>query len=61
MTLLDPLALPGPDEGAASAAPVLRARAAARPVPHLRHERALLRSGVPLVAGTDGVGLGPLA
>lgn len=32
-----------------------------RPAPHLRHERALLRSGARLVAGMDEVGRGSLA
>lgn len=32
-----------------------------RPVPHLRHERALLRAGARLVAGMDEVGRGSLA
>jgi ribonuclease HII len=37
------------------------ARAAARPGPHLRHERVLLREGAVLVAGMDEVGRGSLA
>jgi ribonuclease HII len=36
-------------------------RAAARPGPHLRHERLLLREGAVLVAGMDEVGRGSLA
>ncbi|ADG74374.1 Ribonuclease H [Cellulomonas flavigena DSM 20109] len=36
-------------------------RAAPRPVPHLRHERALLRTGLRYVAGMDEVGRGSLA
>lgn len=36
-------------------------RATARAVPHLRHERALLRGGLRLVAGMDEVGRGSLA
>lgn len=36
-------------------------RAASRPVPHLRHERALLRTGLRYVAGMDEVGRGSLA
>lgn len=43
----------------AAARPVRRA--AARPAPHLRHERALLRTGLRLVAGMDEVGRGSLA
>lgn len=34
---------------------------AARPIPHLRHERVLLREGATLVAGMDEVGRGSLA
>jgi len=36
-------------------------RTSARPAPHLRHERALLRTGLRLVAGMDEVGRGSLA
>lgn len=54
MTLLDPPTLPGP-------APRRARPATARPVPHLRHERALLRAGATLVAGMDEVGRGSLA
>ncbi|MCC2315356.1 ribonuclease HII [Cellulomonas xiejunii] len=36
-------------------------RATARPTPHLRHERALLRTGLRYVAGMDEVGRGSLA
>ncbi|GIG38436.1 ribonuclease HII [Cellulomonas phragmiteti] len=36
-------------------------RRPARPAPHLRHERALLRGGLRLVAGMDEVGRGALA
>lgn len=36
-------------------------RAAPRPAPHLRHERALLRTGLRHVAGMDEVGRGSLA
>lgn len=36
-------------------------RASQRPVPHLRHERALLRTGLRYVAGMDEVGRGSLA
>lgn len=46
--------------GPAAAAPRAAPRAA-RVVPHLRHERALLRSGARLVAGMDEVGRGSLA
>ncbi|MCR6689633.1 ribonuclease HII [Cellulomonas sp.] len=38
-----------------------RGSGGARPGPHLRHERALLRSGARLVAGMDEVGRGSLA
>lgn len=41
--------------------PPLLPRAAATPVPHLRHERELLRGGARLVAGMDEVGRGSLA
>lgn len=36
-------------------------RRTARPAPHLRHERALLRTGLRFVAGMDEVGRGSLA
>ncbi|UZN04835.1 ribonuclease HII [Cellulomonas sp. S1-8] len=36
-------------------------RGVARPTPHLRHERALLRTGLRYVAGMDEVGRGSLA
>jgi len=36
-------------------------RGTARPAPHLRHERALLRAGLRYVAGMDEVGRGSLA
>lgn len=63
MTLLDALPPAGPDEPVGvPVAPVRRARATGtRPVPHLRHERALLRGGALLVAGMDEVGRGSLA
>ncbi|WP_309135086.1 ribonuclease HII [Cellulomonas sp.] len=50
------------DPSRAPAAPATRvARPPARPVPHLRHERALLREGHTYVAGMDEVGRGSLA
>lgn len=63
MTLLDALTPPGPDERPPAPAVVPRRprTSAARPVPHLRHERALLRAGAGLVAGMDEVGRGSLA
>ncbi|WP_454049176.1 ribonuclease HII [Cellulomonas sp. Marseille-Q8402] len=61
MTLLDDdtTALGGVVAPAVTRAP--RKPAAPRPVPHLRHERALLRDGALLVAGMDEVGRGSLA
>ncbi|MBO0925814.1 ribonuclease HII [Cellulomonas sp. zg-ZUI199] len=50
----------GPETPARTPVRVAR-RAAARPTPHLRHERALLRTGLRLVAGMDEVGRGSLA
>ncbi len=48
---------------AVAARPAVRTGRAAsgRPAPHLRHERALLRTGVRYVAGMDEVGRGSLA
>ncbi|ROS28090.1 RNase HII [Cellulomonas sp. PhB150] len=43
------------------AAVAVRPARAARPGPHLRHERVLLRTGARLVAGMDEVGRGSLA
>ncbi|QGQ19674.1 ribonuclease HII [Cellulomonas sp. JZ18] len=60
MTLTDP----SPAAAPATTAPVRQPRAArpsSRPVPHLRHERALLREGHTYVAGMDEVGRGSLA
>lgn len=48
---------PAPTTGTAR---VVR-RSSARPSPHLRHERALLRDGARFVAGMDEVGRGSLA
>ncbi len=50
----------GPGTTDRSRVPVPR-RTAARPAPHLRHERALLRDGLRYVAGMDEVGRGSLA
>ncbi|MBO9553743.1 ribonuclease HII [Cellulomonas sp.] len=66
MTLtVDPVG-PGPvDEPGRLRTPSPRTRTAARPAarpgPHLRHERVLLREGATFVAGMDEVGRGSLA
>lgn len=66
----EPVVADATSVAARSAAAVARPRRApvsgrgsggARPGPHLRHERALLRSGARLVAGMDEVGRGSLA
>lgn len=56
MTALDPS-----PAGASATRTARAARTPARPVPHLRHERALLREGHTYVAGMDEVGRGSLA
>lgn len=48
-------------EAAARATGRTARRTTARPTPHLRHERALLRTGLRYVAGMDEVGRGSLA
>lgn len=55
--------LEAPVTGRVAASPAARTarRSSARPVPHLRHERALLRTGLRYVAGMDEVGRGSLA
>ncbi|QCB93979.1 ribonuclease HII [Cellulomonas shaoxiangyii] len=68
MTVADTTSTAVPDVASAGTAPApaLRptaraGRTSARPAPHLRHERALLRDGHTFVAGMDEVGRGSLA